>query len=213
MELRLSEKTVIVLSPHTDDAEFGMGGTISKMIQQGASVYNVAFSIAEESVPDGFPADILRTEIEEASKKLGLPQSNLVVYTWPVRRLMHYRQEILEQMVTLKKTYNPDIVFMPSVRDVHQDHRAIADEGLRAFKDTSIFAYEVPWNNFSFHNQAFSVLSDVDLSNKIWACLEYKSQSFRSYIGRENITAQAIYRGTQVKVKYAEVFEVVRLLF
>jgi LmbE family N-acetylglucosaminyl deacetylase len=28
-------ETVLVLSPHTDDGEFGCGGTIAKMVEQG----------------------------------------------------------------------------------------------------------------------------------------------------------------------------------
>jgi len=38
----------------------GAGGTISKLIEIGANVYYFAFSIAEQSVPDGFPKDILK---------------------------------------------------------------------------------------------------------------------------------------------------------
>lgn len=43
---------ILVLAPHTDDGELGMGGTISKLIADGKEVTYVAFSTAEESVPD-----------------------------------------------------------------------------------------------------------------------------------------------------------------
>jgi LmbE family N-acetylglucosaminyl deacetylase len=53
--------TALILAPHTDDGELGVGGTIVKLIEQGVSVYYAAFSTAAESVPEGLPKDILKT--------------------------------------------------------------------------------------------------------------------------------------------------------
>ena len=51
---------VLVLAPHTDDGELGCGGTIHQLISHGKRVIYVAFSTCEESVPEGFPKDILK---------------------------------------------------------------------------------------------------------------------------------------------------------
>ena len=51
---------ILVLAPHTDDGEFGCGGTIARLVDTGASVTYVAFSSAEESVPEGMDKDILK---------------------------------------------------------------------------------------------------------------------------------------------------------
>jgi LmbE family N-acetylglucosaminyl deacetylase len=56
------------LAPHTDDGELGAGGFISKLVDEGAEVFYMAFSTAEESVPEGFPKDILKTEVKAATK-------------------------------------------------------------------------------------------------------------------------------------------------
>ena len=53
-------KNILVLAPHTDDGELGLGGTISRLIEDGKKVTYVAFSTAQQSVPEGFPKDILR---------------------------------------------------------------------------------------------------------------------------------------------------------
>ena len=50
----------------------------------------------------------------------------------------------------LRAEWQPDVVFQPPHHDVHQDHQTIAQEGLRAFKRTTILGYEIPWNNFDF---------------------------------------------------------------
>lgn len=52
--------TAVVLAPHVDDAEMGCGGTLAKLVEEDVTVYYVAFSIAETSVPKGYPEDILR---------------------------------------------------------------------------------------------------------------------------------------------------------
>ena len=55
-----SYNNILVLAPHTDDGELGLGGTISKLIELGKKVTYVAFSTAQQSVPEGFPKDILK---------------------------------------------------------------------------------------------------------------------------------------------------------
>ena len=58
-------KNILVLAPHTDDGELGLGGTISRLIEKGKKVTYVAFSTAQQSVPKGFPKDILKTEVKQ----------------------------------------------------------------------------------------------------------------------------------------------------
>ena len=49
---------IVVLAPHTDDGEFGCGGSIVKFIEEGYNVYYVAFSTAKESLPKVMPENI-----------------------------------------------------------------------------------------------------------------------------------------------------------
>ncbi len=44
---------------------------------------------------------------------------------------------------------------MPSLHDIHQDHATIAQEGLRAFKNSTILGYELIWNNLTFNTTSF----------------------------------------------------------
>jgi len=128
-------KTILVLAPHTDDGELGCGGSIVRFLEEGKEVYYVAFSTAEDSVPEGFPRNILEIEVREATKILGIPSSNLIIYKFQVRKLNYVRQEILEELVKIKREINPDLVFIPSPNDLHQDHQTVAMEGMRAFKE------------------------------------------------------------------------------
>jgi len=203
-------KTVYVLAPHTDDGELGAGGTIAKLIEAGAEVYYFAFSTAEKSVPKGMPKDILKTEVLNATAKLGIKKENVIIYDYEVRKLNYVRQEILEDLIKHKNELLPDLVLMPSLHDIHQDHTTIAQEGLRAFKNTTILGYELIWNNLTFNTTAFVQLEKRHVKAKCEALKEYKSQNGRSYMSEEFIFALAKTRGVQIGVDYAESFEVIR---
>lgn len=206
----INYKNILVLAPHTDDGEFGCGATIAKIIEQGASVKYVAFSIAEESVPFGFPKDILNTEVSKATNILGIKASDLIIHRFPVRHFPEHRQEILEIMVKHNNDICPDMVFLPSTSDTHQDHKVIAAEGFRAFKKTIMLGYEIPWNNLTFRTNAFSILKKRHLDLKIDSLKCYISQLGRDYVTVDFIRSLAKTRGGQIGSKYAETFEVIR---
>lgn len=208
--MNISNKRIVILAPHTDDGEFGCGGTISKLIENGNEVYYVAFSACQQSVLKDFPADILITEVKSATKILGIKPENLILFDFEVRTFNFHRQEILDELIKLRININPDLVFLPSINDIHQDHHTIAVEGMRAFKNVSLLAYEVPWNNFTFNTISFSHLSEKHILTKIKALKEYQSQVHRVYASAEFIRSLAHTRGVQIGTKYAEVFDVVR---
>ena len=201
---------ILVLAPHTDDGEFGCGGSIAKFIEEGKEVYYIAFSTAEESVPDPWPKDILITEVKEATRRLGIPQENVMIFNYKVRELSYYRQEILENLVKLKKDICPDLVFLPSTNDLHQDHATVSIEGIRAFKTKSVLGYEIPWNNIQFQAESFVILSEQNVITKLNALDAYNSQKGKDYISEEFIRSLAHMRGVQIGSKYAEAFEVIR---
>lgn len=204
------KKTILILAPHTDDGEFGCGGTISRFLEEEANIYYIAFSTAKESVPEGMPKNILEIEVKEATKRLGIKSENLIIFGFTVRKLNYVRQDILEELVNLKNNLNPDLIFMPIPGDLHQDHNTVAMEGLRAFKQTSILGYEVPWNNLKFNNQCFIKLEEKHIKQKIYALNAYNSQKMRYYASEDFITSLAKTRGVMVNTKYAEAFEVIR---
>ncbi len=211
--MNIIDKTsnILVLAPHTDDGELGLGASINYFINKGINVVYVAFSTAEQSVPKGFPKDILKTEVKRATNILGIKEENLIILNYEVRKLSYARQEILEDLIQLRNRTKFDLVFIPSLNDIHQDHTTIAHEGLRAFKNTTLLGYELIWNNLTFNTQCFIKLDKTHIDAKVNSLKEYKSQGFRDYLSEEFIYSLAKARGVQVGCEYAEAFEVVRL--
>ncbi len=208
----LTWQRVLVLAPHTDDGEFGCGGTMARLVESGADVRYVAFSIATRSLPEGFPPDTLAREVREATAELGIPVENLTVHDFDVRTFPRHRQEILESLIEIWNDWEPDAVFQPSLHDVHQDHQTIAAEGLRAFKRTTILGYEIPWNNFDFAYQAYFALAQHHVDRKVAALARYASQQHRRYANEEYVRNVARTHGINVNREFAEVFQVYRVV-
>jgi len=204
---------VLVLSPHTDDAELGCGGTIIKLLEGGNEIFWIVFSTAEDSLPAGLPKDTLKREYFDVLKALGLKEDNCKVFDFKVRNLDNYRQEILEDLIKTRNEYHPDVVLGPSLNDLHQDHQVVAHEMVRAFKTTSsIICYELPWNHISFNTQCFIKLKKNQVEKKCEILKNYQSQFIKGkpYFSKEYIYGLAKARGIQCNSEYAEAFEVVR---
>lgn len=210
MKLHSNHNPVLVLAPHTDDGEIGCGGYIAKAIEEGFEVYYVAFSNAQVSLPPDSPKDILVREVKEATTVLGIPAENLQVLEYPTRRFAEHRQEILDTMIRLREEIAPQLIFAPSLHDVHQDHKTIAEEAVRAFKTQSLLSYEEPWNNITFSTHCFVELEERHVQKKVEALRCYKSQSHRKYVNEDSIRAIITTRGLQLQVEHAEAFEVIR---
>ena len=68
-------------------------------------------------------------------------------------------------------------------------------------------------NNFKFEPNLFIYLEEKYIKKKYDSLKEYKSQKYRNYMSKDFIYSLAKTRGVQVGVKYAECFEVIRMVF
>jgi len=201
----------LVLGAHADD-EFGCAGTVARMIEAGAEVHYACFSSCEESVPEGFDKDVLKREVLAAIDVLGIPQERFYLYDFRVRHFPSRRQEILEELIKLRRRIAPEIVFIPAFSDMHQDHSVIANEGLRAFKSSTLLGYELPMNTISFQHACFVRLEERHLDIKVRHAEAYVSQQFRPYLQPAFIRGLGLVRGVQINQPAAEAFEVIRMV-
>jgi len=203
----------MVLSPHTDDGEIGAGGTIAKFIEKGSEIFYLCFCGAEDVIPKGVPKDTLRNECRKATKLLGIKSQYVVILNYKIREFHMARQNILDDIILYGNKFMPDLILIPSSNDVHQDHHTINQEAIRAFKkSSSIWGYEHPWNNLTFTTDVFIELDKRHIESKISALKKYASQDYRTYLDETYIWSWANSRGTQIDAKYAETFELIRLL-
>jgi LmbE family N-acetylglucosaminyl deacetylase len=206
---------ILVLSPHTDDAELGCGGTIIKFLEEKKQIKWIVFSVAEDSLPNEDDKQKLKKEFLEVCKSLNLNEENYSIYHFPVRNLDKYRQDILEILVKVKREFNPDLVLGPSQNDYHQDHKVVSNEMIRAFKmQSSILCYELPWNHIKFTATYFEILQDRHVELKLKILKNYQTQVNlnRFYFSDDVIKGILMTRGSQINTKYAEAFDVIRII-
>ena len=194
-------KKILVLSPHTDDAEFGCGGSIARWIDDGNEIYCVAFSCGNAHRKEFFAAmDCLH--IEDAA-----------VNVFETRCFIKARQDILDCLISIRDDFNPDTVLIPSSGDIHQDHQVIHQEAIRAFKHCTILGYELPWNSLVTDSTMLVSITEDQLDSKLNAIACYESQAEKAYADPNFIEGLARVRGVQAGTCYAEGFEVVRQIW
>jgi len=153
--------------------------------------------------------------VQKATCSLGIKKDNLFIYRFEVREFLKHRQDILEKLVELKQTYfrHIDIMYSPNSTDIHQDHYAIFCESRRLFKNCSHLGYEIPWNNYGFRPQCYSILDEKDIAKKVSALDQYKSQLSRPNFSINRLVDLAKYRGMEIGKPFAEAFETIRVVY
>jgi LmbE family N-acetylglucosaminyl deacetylase len=210
----VNDLKVLSISPHTDDAVVASGGSISRILEEGAQVFYLGLSIAEESVPPGFPKNAVESETRLATQELGIDPKKVYVQHFPVRRFNEHRQEILDLLVRLRNEIKPDMVFVPTTVDIHQDHEVVTRESIRAFRNwCSIYGYDIPWNDlYGTKMNVFYELNERHMEMKLKAvsCLKSQIAKKASYLTAQYLRSIAIERGVRIKTEYAEVYEAIR---
>lgn len=204
----LGNVMILVLSPHTDDIEFGCGGSLIKWKEEGHEIHVVAFSACEESLLEGWDKNSTRKEFVKSMNTLG---ASYEILNYPVRRFDEHRQDILEDIVKSRKV-NPYITLIPSLQDYHQDHYLIAKEATRAIKG-NLLSYEL--HNIGFKPNFYVELTRRQVTKKIGLTHFYKSQiaKNRKMFNDEYVYGLAKIRGGDIEKDYAEGFEAVRWLY
>ena len=109
----------LVVAPHPDDAELGMGGTIVNLLAAGKRLAVLDLTSGEPT-PFGTPAK-RRRETAAASAALGLTlRLNLGLPNRTLEATLAARIKVAEVYRTLR----PRVLFIPYWRDAHPDHLA-----------------------------------------------------------------------------------------
>jgi len=199
---------ILVLCPHPDD-EICMYGTLTKLHKLGHEIRMVVFSDCHESLPKEFKDSAVIDEFMSINEKFNTT-INYILY--PVRRFSEYRQDILEDLTWHKEANKPDIVYLPSSTDIHPDHNTIHNEGIRAFRQSTIYGYVMPKNNLTTDFRCFVTLTQSHIDAKLKALDGYKTQAHRLYMNHEHHLNYLRATGQLIGVEYCEQFEVIRLV-
>jgi len=205
----------LIISPHPDDGELGMGGTIIKLVQQGHAVHLLDMTNGEPT-----PRGSIETRAREtalATQILGCTRSNLGL---PNRQVTHDLAS-RHKLAAAIRIHRPSVMFIPFMPDAHPDHVAVTKIAEDARFDAKLTKTDIPgepWNPkriiyyFCTHLRiSFAPTFCIDISStfeqKIRACRSYESQGLSNEDGGIEIVTEAnSYFGNRIATKYAEPF-------
>lgn len=203
----LTDKIVLLVGAHPDDIEIGCGGTLSKYRGEMKDLSSVIFAPCLE---DPLNRGIL-DEYHASMKRMGTTASFERRFARDV--LEDSIQDIRDILHIHKESDPPDVVFCPSINDLHQDHRAVASACKTIFRDTAtVLSYEVVRSTVDFLPNLYVGLGLADILEKQELMALYVTQKRRTYWNPRITSGVARYRGAQAGVTYAEAFEVWRMI-
>ena len=201
----------LFIGAHPDDIEFGAGASIAKSTSLGIDCHTLVFSDCRETLTDvnDSPGKII-SESVQALRCLGVQSKNMNWKAFPLRRFNEKRQEILDVLIAEYREIEWGRIYIPNTFDIHQDHTVTSQESIRAFKFTSLFGYELPWNNLDMDIKAFNPVNEEFVNKKIEALSKFNTQKDRFYSDESKIRSVLEFRGLQIGMKYAEGFQLIR---
>lgn len=199
---------ILAIGAHPDDIEVGCGGTLAKYSEKGHNVY---LYVATDGGARGDPETRIK-EQEFSAKILGAKKLYWGGYT---DTQISINKETIWNLEKVIKEITPDLIFVNFCDDTHQDHRHIAQITISATRYVrNVLFYETPTTQ-NFNPNVFVQLGEKYLQIKEKLLLAHKSQVTKTNISDITIIevarSNALFRGVQARVNYAEAFQSLRL--
>jgi len=208
---------IVVVAPHPDDAELGMGGTVARLASEGHRVLVVDMTNGEPT-PKGSPEQRAR-EAAAADAILGCTRVNLGL---PNRRLEH-TLAARHALAAVLRAHRCDLMFVPHPEDAHPDHIAATRIAEDARFDAKLTRSEIPGDPihprrlvyyYCTHLKAmpdptFALDISAFRSRKRESILAYRSQVIDHEPNRrlpDDVDARDRFTGTRIGVEAAEPF-------
>ena len=217
-------KKILIVAPHMDDETLGAGGAICYHIDKGDEV-NVVI-VANRSYNHVYDRKKIKNEERCCRLALRILGVNTVNFLGLRDEELDGKIiDIIKPLEILAKKIRPDMVYMPYIGDVNQDHKATYRACMVVFRITAKFSpkiilcYEVPSStdaNQVYHLEVFNpnyfINIEKYLNKKIDALKAYKSElrEFPHPRSEKGLRVYASKRGMEASCKYAEAFMLIR---
>jgi LmbE family N-acetylglucosaminyl deacetylase len=200
-------KKVIFIGSHPDDIELGCGALIAHIINK-TDVLCVTLSNNQKN-----PA--LKNLVDEhyrSMEVLGVPKEKALLMDFETRKFPHARQEILEFLFQLNSDHRPDMVFVHTKADIHQDHATATQETLRAFRGRTVLGFDCLRSSYGFFPHFLVEVSEQDVERKIAALAQYTTYENKYYFDPSILRATLIRHGALAERPFAEGFDILRIV-
>jgi len=202
----------LIIGPHPDDQELGMGGTIAKLVKQRHHVHIVDMTNGEPT-PRG-SIETRAAESAAAAQVLGVQRTLLGLKNREVQHTVEARHKL----AALIRIHKPNALFVPYTPDAHPDHVAVSRIAEDARFDAKLTKSTIPgdpWHPkrviyyFCTHlrlniNPTFCIDVSDTVEQKMEAAACYASQVSADLLRMVRLTGD--YFGTRAGCAHAEPF-------
>jgi LmbE family N-acetylglucosaminyl deacetylase len=199
---------ILAVGAHPDDIEIGAGGTLLSLAATRPELR--AHVVVLTGSPD-------RQDEARNAADAFLPTAKLSVELHQLSegRLPAHWERIKDVLETVAREGGPpDIIFAPSAKDAHQDHRTVAEIVPTVFRDSLYLAYEVPkWDGDMHQPSVYVPLSPETAQRKVELLHKcFPSQTHRDWWDDNVFLGLARLRGIECRAPFAEAFTCNRAL-
>jgi LmbE family N-acetylglucosaminyl deacetylase len=205
--MNFSGKRVLFLGAHPDDIELGCGALLHH-IAPHTDVLCVTLS-------DNPKNPALKNVVDEHYKAmavLGVKRESILFGEFTTRIFQERRQEILEYFLKLREEFRPDLIFVHSKQDIHQDHNVMTDEAVRAYRGITLLGFDVIRSSYGFFPNFLVRVDPADADAKVEALRHYSTYAGKYYFSPELIRAIMLRHGALAECPFAEGFDILRIV-
>lgn len=199
-------KKILAIGPHPDDIELGCFGTMARYSKEGNEVNFLVLTKGEGGTEDG-------NRSGEATESASLINANLYVEDLP-DRFISQGPETITVIEKYVERIKPDMVFIPTTTDTHQDHRATFNAAMVACRTVrEIYAYETPSTSRNFTPNFFVDITEF-IQLKVKAVKIHSSQGGKGYMADRAVEGLAEYRAFDILLndRYVEGFDIIKMV-
>lgn len=197
---------VLFMGAHPDDIELGCGALIHQIASQTEILCVTLSDNQKNPTLKNVAGEHLRS-----MAILGVPREKVIFGPFTTRIFPDSRQEILEYFLKLRRDFDPDLIFVHSRQDVHQDHNTITEESLRAFRGITVLGFDVVRSSYGFFPHFLAEVSEADVNAKIEALSQYETYRDKYYFNDELTRAIMVRHGALAEKPFAEGFDILRI--
>lgn len=200
-------KKILFLGAHPDDIELGCGALLAN-ISKRVDILAVTLSDNQKNPTLAKVVD----EHYRSMEILGVGPEQVVLGPFETRNFPRDRQEILEFLFDLNRKHRPDMVFVHTSADIHQDHSVTTMEALRAFRGTTVLGFDVMRSSYGFFPHFLIEVTQEDVEKKVEALSAYETYKDKYYFSPEIIRSTSVRHGSLAERPFAEGFDILRVI-
>ncbi len=172
----MNSKNILVISPHPDDLEIAMSGTVAKLIKEGHTVVSVVVtdgsgSTRSNNMSTSELVKIRKSEVDASSEILGI--KNLECFRLSEVKSEANRKKLENMLSACFEKYNPVEIYIPHPEiDKHPTHKIVASTSIRILEglvekgsEPRIWCYEV-WTPFEQYDRIEDITDFVEIKSK-----------------------------------------------